>query len=72
RTLYLDPTLVAAGLHLGRAYEAAGDVRAARRAYRGVLRQAGGLDPTTAVGEAVAPADLAAACRARLDALPGG
>nr|WP_282600187.1 protein-glutamate O-methyltransferase CheR [Patulibacter sp. SYSU D01012] len=70
RALYLDPSLVAAGLHLGRAYEAAGDVRGARRAYWGVLRQADGLAPDAAVAEAVAPADLVAACRARLNALP--
>jgi chemotaxis protein methyltransferase CheR len=68
RARYLEPDLVEAGVQLGRAHEAAGDVRAARLAYAGVLRQVAepgshGLD-----GRA-APADVEAACRARLLAL---
>jgi lipopolysaccharide biosynthesis regulator YciM len=69
RARYLDADLVEAGLHLGRAHEAAGDVRGARSAYQGVLHQITGGRPEILRGRA-ATTDVAAACEARLHALP--
>jgi thioredoxin-like negative regulator of GroEL len=69
RARYLDADLVEAGLHLGRAHEAAGDVRGARSAYQGVLHQITGGRPEILRGRA-ATTDVAAACEARLQALP--
>ena len=73
RALYADPTFSLAAFTLGRAHDALGDVAAARRAYEQVLRT---LDRRTTAHETILQqvdiGDIAAACRARLGAQPGG
>ena len=67
RALYADPAFSVAALFLGRAHDALGDPRAARRAYERVLRT---LDPADDRHELILQqvdiGDVAAACRARL------
>jgi len=67
RALYIDPTFGLAAFKLGRAYDAAGDPRAARRAYEQALRT---LEPEDErhlpILEQVDLGDVAAACRARI------
>jgi len=70
RALYVDPTFALAAFKLGRAQDALGDVRAARRAYEQALRT---LEPDDDRHELMLQqvdlGDVAAACRARLAAL---
>jgi chemotaxis protein methyltransferase CheR len=67
RALYIDPTFALAAFQLGRAWDARGEARAARRAYAQALRA---LDQDVArhpdLAALVGLGDLAAACRARL------
>jgi chemotaxis methyl-accepting protein methylase len=68
--LYQDPTFGLAAFALGRAHEATGDTRAARRAYQQALRT---IDVTDErhdhLLQQVDLADVAQACRARLSDL---
>lgn len=67
RALYIDPTFALAAFQLGRAWDARGEARAARRAYAQALRvldQDDARRRDLAVG--VDAGDIAAACRARL------
>jgi tetratricopeptide (TPR) repeat protein len=68
RALAADPTFGLAAFTLGRAYDALGDGRAARRSYQQAL---GTLDPGDGRHEALLQqidvGDIAAACRARLE-----
>ena len=68
QALVADPAFCIAAFTLGRAYDALGDGTAARRAYLQALRN---LDPNDRTHESllqqVDVADIAAACRARLD-----
>ncbi len=70
RALYVDPSFALAAFKLGRASEAAGDSVAARRAYEQALRT---IDPEDErhqlLLDQVDLNDVAAACRARIDAL---
>jgi chemotaxis protein methyltransferase CheR len=70
RALYVDPTFALAAFKLGRAQDALGDERAARRAYEQALRT---IDPDDRRHELfleqVDLGDVASACRARLAAL---
>jgi chemotaxis methyl-accepting protein methylase len=72
RCLYVDPSFGLAAFELGRAQEAVGDGRAARRAYEQALRT---LDPEDgrhqAILDQVDLGDVAAACAARLRAAGG-
>jgi chemotaxis protein methyltransferase CheR len=67
RCLYIDPSFGLGAFALGRAHEAVGDGRAARRAYEQALRS---LDPQDGRHQAILDqidlADVAAACAARL------
>jgi chemotaxis protein methyltransferase CheR len=67
RALYADPTFALAAFTLGRAFDALGDVAAARRAFEQVLRT---LDPADHRHDPILAqvdlGDIAAACRARL------
>jgi chemotaxis protein methyltransferase CheR len=67
RALYIDPTFAWAAFQLGRAWDARGDARAARRAYAQALCA---LDQDDArhrdLAAVVDIGDIAAACRARL------
>lgn len=67
RALYVDPRFGLAAFKLGRAYDAAGDPGAARRAYEQALRT---LDPEQEghdrILDQVDLGDIADACRARL------
>jgi chemotaxis protein methyltransferase CheR len=69
RALYADPAFGLAAFTLGRAFDALGDIPAARRAYERALRT---LDPADNRHEPVLQqvdiADIAAACRTRLAA----
>jgi chemotaxis protein methyltransferase CheR len=70
RALYVDPTFGLAAFTLGRAYEAAGDRTAARRAYEQALRTLDLRDERhDHLLQQVDLEDIAAACRARLEAL---
>ena len=68
QALVADPAFCIAAFTLGRAYDALGDGTAARRAYLQALRT---LDPSDRRHESLLQqvdlADIAAACRARLD-----
>jgi chemotaxis protein methyltransferase CheR len=65
--LYLDPTFGLAAFALGRAHEARGDARAARRAYQQALRTIDIADERhDHLLEQVDLVDVATACRARL------
>jgi chemotaxis protein methyltransferase CheR len=68
QALCADPAFCVAAFTLGRAYDALGDRTAARRAYVQALRS---LDPNDHRHEPLLQqidlADIAAACRARLD-----
>lgn len=70
RALFLDPALGLAAFGLGRAHDLAGDRLAARRAYEQALRT---LQPEDdrhrALLDQIDPADVAAACRARVSSL---
>jgi chemotaxis methyl-accepting protein methylase len=72
RSLYIDPSFGLAAFQLGRAHEARGDERAARRAYEQALRT---LDPEDgrhqAILDQVDLGDVAAACAVRLRAAGG-
>lgn len=69
RALYADPQFGLAAFTLGRAYDALGDVPAARRAYEQALRTLDPADDRRALMlQQVDIADIAAACRARLAA----
>lgn len=71
RALYLDPRRAVVALQLARAHEALDDVDAARRAYRRALRLvAEAPAPGGRLYDRVGGDDVAAACRARLAALP--
>jgi len=67
RALYVDSSFGLAAFKLGRAHDARGDPRAARRAYEQALRT---LDPDDdrhrVILDKVDVGDIAAACRARL------
>lgn len=69
--LYADAAFALAAYTLGRAYDALGDGRAARRAYERVLRT---LDPEDhshkLIRQHMNVADIAAACRVRLGERP--
>jgi chemotaxis protein methyltransferase CheR len=71
RALYADPAFSLAAFTLGRAHDALGDVRAARRAYERVLRT---IDPGDHRHEMLLQqvdiGDIASACRARLGGRP--
>jgi chemotaxis protein methyltransferase CheR len=71
RALYADATFALAAFTLGRAYDALGDERAARRAFEQVLRT---LDPEDHRHDPILAqvdlGDIAAACRARLAGQP--
>jgi chemotaxis protein methyltransferase CheR len=70
RALYVDPTFGLAAFTLGRAYEAAADPTAARRAYEQALRTLDVADDRhDHLLQQVDLEDIAAACRARLEAL---
>ena len=68
RALYLDPSFGLAAFELGRAHDAQGDQKAARRVYEQALRT---LDPDDdrhrVILDQVDRADVVAACRARLE-----
>ena len=68
RALYLDPSFGLAAFELGRARDAQGDQKAARRSYEQALRT---LDPEDerhrVILDQVDLADVVAACRARLE-----
>jgi len=67
RCLYVDPSFGLAAFELGRAQEALGDERAARRAYEQALRTLDpGDDRHQAILDQVDLGDVAAACAARL------
>jgi chemotaxis protein methyltransferase CheR len=72
RCLYIDPSFGLAAFQLGRAHEARGDERAARRTYEQALRT---LDPEDgrhqAILDQVDLGDVAAACAVRLGAAGG-
>jgi chemotaxis protein methyltransferase CheR len=71
RALYLDPRRAVVALQLGRAHEALGDAQAARRAYLRALRLVDEApDPGALLYDRIGAGDVAAACRARLAALP--
>ena len=71
RALYLDPRRAVVALQLARAHEALGHAEPARRAYRRALRLVDEVpDPGPRLYDRVAAGDVAAACRARLAALP--
>ncbi|HZV75872.1 MAG TPA: CheR family methyltransferase [Conexibacter sp.] len=71
RALYVDPGFALAAFQLGRAYDALGDEPAARRAYLQALRTlAPGHDRQQRLVADIDLADVAAACGARLAALP--
>lgn len=71
RAVYLDPDFAVAALQLGRAHEKTGDVAAARRSYWRALRLAEAAErPVSRLYDRVGAGDVAAACRARLSALP--
>jgi len=70
RALYLDPGFAVVAMQLARAYEALGDLPAARRAYWRALRLAEANDPDARLYDRVGAADVVATCRARLAALP--
>ncbi|HXS34339.1 MAG TPA: CheR family methyltransferase [Solirubrobacterales bacterium] len=67
RALYLDPSFGLAAFELGRAHDAEGDARAARRSYEQALRT---LDPADerhrVILDQIGLEDVIAACRARL------
>jgi chemotaxis protein methyltransferase CheR len=67
RSLYLDPSFGLAAFELGRAHDAVGETKAARRAYEQALRT---LDPEDerhrAILDQVDLGDVAAACTTRL------
>jgi chemotaxis methyl-accepting protein methylase len=67
RALYLDPSFGLAAFELGRAHDAGGDPRAARRSYEQALRT---LDPEDerhrVILDQIDLEDVIAACRARL------
>jgi chemotaxis protein methyltransferase CheR len=71
RALYADAAFALAAYTLGRAHDALGDGRAARRAYERALRT---LDPEDhshkLIRQHMNVADIAAACRARLGGRP--
>ena len=70
RALYVDPTFGLAAFTLGRAYEAAGDIPAARRAYEQALRTLDLADDRhDHFLQQIDLGDVAAACRARLEIL---
>ena len=70
RALYIDPTFALAAFTLGRAHEARGDPRAARRAYEQALRTLDLADERhDHLLEQVDLEDIGGACRARLAAL---
>jgi len=70
RALYLDPRRAVAALQLGRAHERLGQLDAARGAYGRALRLVDETaDPDARLFDRVGAADVAAACRARLQAL---
>jgi chemotaxis protein methyltransferase CheR len=69
RALYADAQFGLAAFTLGRAYDALGDIPAARRAYEQALRTLDPADDRRArMLQQVDIADIAAACRARLAA----
>jgi chemotaxis methyl-accepting protein methylase len=71
RALYLDPRRAVVALQLARAHEALGHAEPARRAYWRALRLVDEVpDPGPRLYDRVAAGDVAAACRARLAALP--
>jgi chemotaxis protein methyltransferase CheR len=67
RALYVEPGLAIAAFKLGRAYEAMGDGRAARRAYEQTLRTP--FDEHDELLQQIDLADVVAACRSRIEAL---
>jgi chemotaxis protein methyltransferase CheR len=71
RALYVDPAFAPAAFTLGRAYDELGDAPAARRAYEQTLKT---LDPGDRRHESLLAqvdlGDIAAACRARIAAIP--
>ncbi len=69
RALYLEPDLAVAAFQLGRAHEAGGDGPAAVRAYEQTLRTLAEHPQSDTLLEQIDPADVAAACRHRLEAL---
>jgi chemotaxis protein methyltransferase CheR len=71
RALYADTRFALAAFALGRAYDALGDERAARRAFEQVLRTLDSEDDRhEAILAQVDLGDIAAACRARLASQP--
>jgi chemotaxis protein methyltransferase CheR len=71
RAVYLAPDFAVAAMQLGRAHEEIGQVAAARRAYWRALRLAEDAElPVSRLYDRIGAADVAAACRARLSALP--
>jgi chemotaxis protein methyltransferase CheR len=67
RALYADAEFSLAAFTLGRAYDALGNIPAARRAYEQALRTLGPADDRhQRILQQVDVADIAAACRARL------
>ena len=67
RAQYVDPSFGLAAFELGRAHDARGDHRAARRAYQQALRTLDpGDDRHRAILDQVDLGDIAAACRERL------
>jgi chemotaxis protein methyltransferase CheR len=69
RALYAEPRLGLAAFKLGGAYEELGDLAAARRAYEQSLRTLEPLERYEPLLAQIDLADVAAAARARLDAL---
>jgi chemotaxis protein methyltransferase CheR len=69
RALYLEPTLAAASFQLGRGHEANGDRPAAVRAYEQTLRTIADHPQGDLLLEQIDPADIASACRHRIEAL---
>jgi Flp pilus assembly protein TadD len=67
RALYVDPGLAIAAFKLGRAYEAMGDGRAARRAYEQTLRTP--FDEHDELLQQIDLADVVTVCRSRIEAL---
>lgn len=66
--IYADPGCAAAAFQLGRAHDALGDERAARRAYALALeRLEAGTSPYPWLLEAIDAADIAVACAVRLN-----
>ncbi len=73
RSLYLDPSFGLAAFELGRAHEADGDPRSARRAYERALRTLDSKDGRhRAILDQVDLGEVAAACAARLRGEPEG